>query len=484
MTAPLTSDTLLAVQGLGIHVGGQWLLRDIGFSLRRGEALTLVGESGAGKSLLAQAIMGNLPQALRATGQVTLHGIAHRAEDAAPRRAQWGRGLALLPQEPALALNPLARVAPQLAEVYRLLRQQPPSAARAQAEQVLHAAGLGGAGGHYPWQLSGGMAQRAVAAITLAGGAPVLMADEPTKGLDAHWQGHMVELLRGVLQAGGCVLTITHDMRVAQALGGQVIVLRHGHAVEQGRIDQVMAAPRHDFTRRLMAADPARWQPFATTAPGDSGEPVVRAQGISKAYGTQTLFAPMDLALHSGERLAVQGPSSTGKSTLGNVLLGLVAPDTGRVERSPRLRPHAFQKLYQDPVGSFAPHISLAHQLRDAARLHRRDWQAVQQRLAQLRVPEDLLARKPHQVSGGELQRIALARVLLAQPALLFADEPTSRLDPITQQEAVQVLVHAVQQTGAALVLVTHDPHLAAAVGTRRLDLAGAAAPAGAMLAA
>ena len=180
----------------------------------------------------------------------------------------------------------------------------------------------------------------------------------------------------------------------------------------------------------------------------------------------------------------MEWPSGTGKSTLGNVLLGLVAPDTGRVERSARLRPHAFQKLYQDPVSSFAPHISLAQSLRDAARLHRCDWKAVQQRLAQLRVPEDLLARRPDQVSGGELQRIALARVLVAQPALLFADEPTSRLDPITQQDAIQVLMGAVQETGAALMLVTHDPHLAAAVGTRTLDFASNEQPTAAMLAA
>ena len=156
MTTPLKSDALLVVEGLGIQVGGKRLLRDISFSLRPGEALTLVGESGAGKSLLAQAIMGNLPLALQATGQITLDGTTTRAQDAAARRALWGRKLALLPQEPSLALNPLARVAPQLAEVYRLLHQQPPSAASAQAEQVLGAAGLGGAGSHYPWQLSGG----------------------------------------------------------------------------------------------------------------------------------------------------------------------------------------------------------------------------------------------------------------------------------------------------------------------------------------
>ncbi|MFN7154862.1 MAG: ABC transporter ATP-binding protein [Acidovorax sp.] len=464
-----STTALLAVDDLAIHVGGRALLQGISFRLHAGEALSLVGESGAGKSLLAQAIMGNLPPALRASGAITIDGVTTRAEDAASRRALWGRKLALLPQEPSVALNSFQRVAPQLAEVYALLHGQPPGDAAERAQQELARAGLGQATAHYPWQLSGGMAQRAVAAITLAGGAPVLMVDEPTKGLDNHWRDRTVALFRGVLQAGGCLLAITHDMAVAQALGGQVIVLRHGQAVEQGRIDEVAAQPAHPFTRQLMDADPARWLPFAAPT---LGEPVVQAHGISKAYGAQKLFAPLDLELRSGERVAVQGPSGTGKSTLGNVLLGLVAPDTGRVERSARLRPHAFQKLYQDPVGSFAPHISLAQSLRDAARLHRCDWKLVQQRLAQLRVPEDMLARKPEQISGGELQRIALARVLVAQPALLFADEPTSRLDPITQQDALKVLLDAVQETGAALMLVTHDTHIAAAIGTRTIDFA------------
>lgn len=459
---------LLVVDNLAIHVGGRALLQGISFRLHAGEALSLVGESGAGKSLLAQAIMGNLPPALRASGAVTIDGVTTRAEDAGARRTLWGRRLALLPQEPSVALNPLRRVAPQLAEVHALLHARPPANAAELAQQELALAGLGEAAAHYPWQLSGGMAQRAVAAITLAGGAPVLMADEPTKGLDNHWRDHTVAMFRGVLQAGGCLLAITHDMAVAQALGGQVIVLRHGQAVEQGRIDEVAAQPAHPFTRMLMDADPARWLPLAAPR---AGEGVVQAQGISKAYGRQQLFAPMDLQIWSGERLAVQGPSGTGKSTLGNVLLGLVRPDTGSVARNARLRPHAFQKLYQDPVASFAPHIKLGEGLRDTARLHRCDWKDVQHRLGQLRVPEDLLTRMPHQVSGGELQRIALARVLIAQPALLFADEPTSRLDPITQQETMQVLVQAVDQNGAALMLVTHDRNLAAAVGTRTLTL-------------
>ncbi|MFI8616468.1 ABC transporter ATP-binding protein [Acidovorax sp. NPDC077693] len=466
-TTTLSSPALLAVDGLGIQVNGRHLLRDIAFTLQPGEALALVGESGAGKSLLAQAIMGNLPPALKATGSITIEGTTTRADDAAARRALWGRRLALLPQEPSLALNPLTRLAPQLAEVHALLHGQGWPQAQGLAQAELAAAGLGDAARHYPWQLSGGMAQRAVAAITLAGGAQVLMVDEPTKGLDAHWRDRTIDLFRGVLTAGGCLLTITHDLAVAQALGGKVIVLREGQVVEHGDIATVATRPSHPFTRQLLAADPARWDAFAAPTLGDT---VVQARGIAKSYGGRSLFAAMDLDLRAGERIAVQGPSGTGKSTLGNVLLGLLAPDTGSVQRAPQLRPHAFQKLYQDPVSSFAPHASLAQSLRDAARLHGHAWAAVLQRLQQLRIPESLLARRPEQVSGGELQRIALARVLLAQPALLFADEPTSRLDPITQQEALGVLLAAVRETGAALMLVTHDEHIAAAVGTRTLD--------------
>ena len=229
-----------------------------------------------------------------------------------------------------------------------------------------------------------------------------------------------------------------------------------------------MALPQHPFTRQLMAAAPARWLRGAAPPAGDM---VVQAQGITKAYGTQRLFQALDLEIRQGERIAVQGPSGTGKSTLGNVLLGLITPDTGVVRRHPGLHPQALQKLYQDPVTSFAPHISLADSLRDAARLNGCEWKLVQLRLVQLRVTEGLLARKPAQVSGGELQRIALARVLLAKPALLFADEPTSRLDPITQQEAMQLLLSVMNETGAALMLVTHDEHLASAIGTRQLHL-------------
>lgn len=465
----MNRDVLLAVDGLSVHVGATALLRDVCFSLRAGQALTLLGESGAGKSLLAQAVMGTLPAALQAGGSVTIEGRHSAAAHAQARRPLWGRVVSMLPQEPALALDPLMHIQPQVAEVHALVRNATPHSAQAIAAAGLERLGLANAARRYPWQLSGGMAQRAASAVALAGGARVLLVDEPTKGLDPAWRDQLVDTLRATLQAGGCVVTITHDLAVAQALGGQVIVLRDGQVVEQGATSDVLTAPRHAFTRRLVAADPARW-PRAPASP--AGALALRARGLAKRYGTQTLFEDFDLDLHAGERVVVQGPSGTGKSTLGNVLLGLVAPDAGTVVRAPGLAPHALQKLYQDPVGAFAPTLALAQSLRDVARRHGVAWPTVLQRLAALRVPEALLARRPGEVSGGELQRVALARILMVRPAVLFADEPTSRLDPVTQQEAMAVLTDAIAESGAALLLVTHDAGIAAAVATRRLQLA------------
>ena len=269
---------------LAIHVGGRALLQGISFRLHAGEALSLVGESGAGKSLLAQAIMGNLPPALRASGAITIDGVTTRAEDAASRRAQGGRKAGPAAAGAHRGAEPLQRVAPQLAEVYTLLHGQPQGEAATRAQQELARAGLGqshgalplatvrrhgtAAGGrHHPgWRRAGADGGRA------------------HQGPDNHWRDRTVEVFRSVLQAGGCLLAITHDMAVAQALGGQVIVLRHGQAVEQGHW-QVAAQPQHPFTRQLMDADPARWLPFAARK---AGEPVVEARGISKTYGAQT----------------------------------------------------------------------------------------------------------------------------------------------------------------------------------------------------
>jgi len=460
---------LLAVEGLSVHIGRRALLRDVHFSLRPGEALTLLGESGAGKSLLAQAVMGNLPDVLRAGGSVLMEGRRSRADDHRARRALWGRGLALLPQEPALALDPLVRLQAQWRETHALVGGLGRAAAQAATLEGLRSAGLAQAAGHYPWQLSGGMAQRAAAGIATAGGARILLADEPTKGLDAAWRDRTVALLQSVRQAGGCVVVITHDLRVAEALGGQLMVLRGGEVVEQGAADAVLRDPAHAFTRALIAAEPSRWP---RRSPPATGGLLLEAAGLGKVYGERLLFSGLDLRIHAGERLAVQGSSGAGKSTLGNVLIGLTPADTGTLRRADGLAPTAFQKLYQDPAGSFAPRVSLGTSLRDLARRHAFSWGGVEDRLGRLGLDPGLLARRPAEVSGGELQRIALARVLMTRPALLFADEPTSRLDPLTQQRGVVELLDGLDESGAALVLVTHDEGIAHSVGGKTLHLA------------
>ncbi|AVS75556.1 ATP-binding cassette domain-containing protein, partial [Paracidovorax cattleyae] len=322
------------------------------------------------------------------------------------------------------------------------------------------------------WQLSGGMAQRAAAAIALAGGARILLADEPTKGLDAAWRRHAIEGLQALLQEGGCAVVITHDLDLARQLDGAVMVLQGGRAVESGRARNVLAAPGHAFTRQLLDADPSAWPRPEAPRGGDT---VLQATGLCKGFGARPLFRGVDLELRRGERTVVQGDSGSGKSTLGNVLLGLVRADSGRVRRAPSLAPTALQKLYQDPAGAFAPQLALGTALHDVVRRHAQPWAALEEHLQRLGLDPALLLRRPGEVSGGELQRIALARALLARPALLFADEPTSRLDPLTQRHTLALLTGAMQETGAILLLVTHDDALAQAIGTRVLRLQGGA---------
>jgi peptide/nickel transport system ATP-binding protein len=464
----MSKDVLLSVRDLGVQIDQRWLLRGVSFDLRAGQSLTLVGESGAGKSLLAQAIMGNLSHALQASGSITVAGHTSRAAEAMARRALWGRALALLPQEPSLALDPLRHILPQLEEVHALVRGTDQAQARRDAVGALSEMGLEHASGLYPWQISGGMAQRAAAAVALAGGAPVLLVDEPTKGLDAHWCARMVALMQQVLRAGGCVVAITHDLRLAQALGGDMVVLREGEVVEQGSARQVLQAPAHPFTQRLIGASPARWAKRLASAPGAW---LLQARGLRKAFSGRTLFDRLDLDIRQAERLVLQGPSGSGKSTLGNVLLGLLKPDAGTVTRAPNMGRFGCQKLYQDPVASFAEHISVGQSLRDVATKHGVAWPTIEALLERLRVAGELLQRPPKAVSGGELQRLALARVLAVKPSIILADEPTSRLDLLTQQHALTALVEAADDTGAGLVLVTHDEDIAQWAGTQRLDM-------------
>lgn len=463
--------SVLALDDVAVHGPEGRIVAPATLRVVPGVPLVILGETGSGKSLLAQAVMGTLPGELSATGAIRLGTAALPARDTAGRRALWGRAIAMLPQEPWAALDPTMRALRQVAEVQHFLAGLPWRAARRGAAEALAAVGLPPKERRYPFQLSGGMCQRVALAATRIAGAPVLLADEPTKGLDAALRDSVAALLAAEAARGAILVVITHDIALARALGGELAVMREGEIVEQGPVARVLAAPAHPYTCQLLAAEPEAWAPWPRPA---AGAPVVEGLGLAKRFGPQTLFAGMDLALGAGEVVALTGPSGTGKSTLGNILLGLLPADAGTVRRRQGLSPFALQKLYQDPLAAFAPAMTLGDALAAVIRRHRLDAGRVKRLGEALRLPAALLARRPDQVSGGELQRIALLRALLLDPVLLFADEPTSRLDLVTQAEVMALLRQVVAETGMALLLVTHDAAMAGKVAGRHVALPAA----------
>jgi peptide/nickel transport system ATP-binding protein len=447
---------------------GQILLKSANLQLHAGERLTIVGESGAGKSILAQAIMGTLPAALQASGSVCIagHETGGQRERSQPL---WGKVISMLPQEPWNALNALMRMQSQVAETAHFAAGKSWPEAKKLAQQSMAQLRVAHASEQWLHQISGGMAQRVGVATASLSPAAVLLADEPTKGLDRAACSEVAQMLLALQSQGQALLTITHDLDLAQQLGGQLLVMKEGEVVESGLATDVLGQPQHAYTRALIAAQPRNWPRLASKTP-DEKEQVMTGNGLTKSFGERHLFKDVSLSLAQGEILALPGPSGCGKTTLGNVLLGLASADAGQVQKR-NLPAWKFQKLYQDPPAAFAPQRRIGDALQDVVRLHTLDASRIAPLLQELNLHDGLLTRLPSEISGGELQRMALLRLLLLEPAFIFADEPTSRLDVITQQHTMALIGQAAQQHDCAVLLVSHDADLARACSHRVLSL-------------
>lgn len=456
------SEILLEIKQLSVETTqGQTLVEPISLKLAKGKNITILGETGSGKSLLIQAIMGALPDSLQASGQIWLENckIFDETDRLQSISRFWGKQLVMLPQEPRRSLDPLMKIGKQLWESFHFVAGRAAKDAQTESQTFLQRLGLGGAFNAYPHQLSGGMAQRASFAIATAAGGQILLADEPTKGLDPASRQAVIELLKQAYQNGGGLLTITHDIEVAEQLGGEILVMKKGQLLEQGNAALLLANPQHDYTQQLIAADPKKWPKLSK--PTIASEPLLSVKNLSVARGKQVLFENLSFTLHKGEVLGVVGRSGIGKSSLADVLCGLLKPQQGTVQWHSQIpKRHQVLKLYQDPPEAFAPNVSLLRLIEDVVQKHRLDRSRILPLLEQLGLAPELLLRQAENVSGGELQRVAILRALLLEPVLLFADEVTSRLDPITQQETIRLLVEQCQARGCGLIIVSHDPHL------------------------
>jgi microcin C transport system ATP-binding protein len=459
-------------------------VRGLSLTLDRGETLALVGESGSGKSATALSVLQLLPpEGYHPAGSVRFEGRELIGARRGQLRQIRGNRAGIIFQEPMSSLNPLHTVLKQVTEVLLAHRPMHKQRARERSIELLHLVGLRQAEKRlnaYPHQLSGGERQRVMIAQAIANDPVLLIADEPTSGLDVTIQAELLKLLHELQQKlGMALLLITHDLDIVRRLADRVHIMRRGVIVESGTAEQIFSAARHDYTRQLLAAEPK-----ADPVPRDPDAPVlIEADGVSVRFATtkgwfrpQRYLTAIDdvvLRIRAGHTLGVVGESGSGKSTLGLALLRLIR-SSGRIVFDGHdlhalndkallpLRRH-MQIVFQDPFGSLSPRATVREIVEEGLRIHepgKSDAECSADALAALDevgLGPEVAARYPDQSSGGERQRIAIARALVLRPRFLVLDEPTSALDVCVQSQIIELLRELQRRHRLTYLFVSHD---------------------------
>lgn len=465
-------SALLTLRDLTVSIAGKDIVHGIDLDLARGETLALVGESGSGKSMTAMALMGILPPGLN------VHARQMSFENGKSPAVLRGDRLSMVFQEPMTALNPVFTISDQLMTVYRQHRGGRPSEARERALYLLDRVGLPNPVGQmskYPHQLSGGQRQRVLIAMALMCEPDLLIADEPTTALDVTTQVKLLNLLSNLqTELGLGILFISHDLGVVSRVSHRVAVMQQGRIVETGSTEQVLRAPAHAYTRKLINSLPRPILP----EPREATATLLKAQGlgrfyISRSWRKNEIFQALDnvsLNLDEGEILGIVGESGCGKSTLARILIGLDRPDEGSVELDgkattslpQRSLAKLVQPVFQDPFGSLNPRWTIGRILDLPLKLHTtlnasERKKRIDELLRSVDLPLDRANVTPRALSGGQRQRVAIARALAIEPRVIVCDEPTSALDVSVQAQILTLLRTLRQERGMSLVFISHD---------------------------
>jgi microcin C transport system ATP-binding protein len=484
---------LLEIRNLSVTFAGRGganpveAVKNVSFTLDRGETLALVGESGSGKSVTALSVLQLLPYPVAAHGsESSVRFDGEELVGAPPERLRRVRGnrIAIVFQEPMTSLNPLHTLERQIAETLLIHKHMTVAAAREQTLELLRLVGLPDAEnrlGAYPHQLSGGQRQRVMIAMAIANEPDILIADEPTTALDVTIQAHILQLLKDLRDRFGmALLLITHDLTIVRKMADQVCIMTAGEIVEAGQTARIFAQPRQAYTRRLLAAEPK-----GRAAPADPAAPeLIEGQdvkvwfpirrGVLRRVGRYVKAVDgVSLAVRRGTTLGVVGESGSGKTTLGLALLRLTEAQ-GHIRFAERdiaalgqrqLRPlrREMQVVFQDPFSSLSPRLSVAQIVEEGLKVHRLAAGAAERRrlietaLVEVGLDPEAAERYPHEFSGGQRQRIAIARALVLKPRFVVLDEPTSALDMSVQAQIVELLRNLQTRHGLAYLFISHD---------------------------